>query len=62
MRSRGLDGVARAAAMGDPQDFFGIEFMPQGPATAGSFDDRAGVDEHAVEVEEKARTTDLHSP
>src|SRR2546422_3668645 len=38
------------------QDFFGIEFMPQGPATAGSFDDRAGVNEHAVEVEEKART------
>jgi len=41
MRSRGLHGVAGAAAMGDPQDFFGIELMAQGPATAGSLDDRA---------------------
>jgi hypothetical protein len=41
MRSRGLYGIARAAAVRDPQDFLRIELMAEGPATAGSLDDRA---------------------
>jgi len=60
--SRGLHGVARAAPMRDPQDCLRIELMAEGPAAADSLDDRSRIDQNAVEVEEKARTTDLHSP
>jgi len=62
MRSRDLHGVARPAAMRDPQDFLGIELMAQSPATARSLDDHTGIDEDAVQIEQKCRTADLHSP
>jgi len=48
--------------MRDPQDLLGIEVMALGPATARSLDDRAGIDQNAVQIKQKRRTTDLHSP
>ena len=62
MRSRGLHGVTRPAPMRDPQDLLRIELMALGPAAARSLDDRAGIDQNAVQIKQKRRTTDLHSP
>jgi hypothetical protein len=39
--------------MRDPQHFLGIELMAQGPAAAGSLDDRSGIDQNAVEIKQK---------
>jgi len=62
MRNHGLQRVTRAPAMRNPQELFRIELMALGPAAPRSLDDGARVDEHAIEVEQKRRTPELHSP
>jgi len=36
--------------------------MAQGPAAGRALDDGVRIDEHAVEIEEEGRTTELHVP
>jgi len=48
--------------MRDLQNLLGIELMAQSPAAARSLDDCPGIDEHAVQIEQKGRTADLHRP
>jgi len=62
MGSRGLHGVARPAAMREAQDARGIELMAQSPAAARSLDDHPGIDENSIQIKQKPRTPDLHSP
>jgi len=60
--SRSLHGVARSAAMRNPQDLLGIELVTQSPAAARPLDDGPGIDEDAVQIKQEPRTADLHRP
>jgi len=62
VRGGGPYRVARAAAVRNSQDPLGIETVAPGPQTTDALHDRAGIDQDTVQVKQKRRTSELHTP
>ena len=63
-REPGIDvaqGIARAAAVRDADELFGVDRMTARPAPPGALHDLARVDKHAIEIEEKPLTAQLQA-